>query len=66
MAGMLKIKLAKREKYVVYSVACLIAIFVLVIFLVIPFFKERERLRKGSEKEGGDLKEIAALSVVYQ
>lgn len=63
---MLKIKLAKREKYVVYGATGLIAIFILVIFLVIPFFKERERLREGIEKAEDDLKEIAALSVVYQ
>jgi hypothetical protein len=65
-ADMLRIKLAKREKYVVYSVTCLTAIFVLVIFLVIPFFKEKEQLKKGIEKANDDLKEIAALSVVYQ
>jgi hypothetical protein len=64
--GMLKIKLAKREKYVVYSAMCLIAIFILALFLVIPFFKERERLSKGIERAEDDLKEIEALSVVYQ
>jgi hypothetical protein len=63
---MLKIKLAKREKYIIYGATCLIAIFILVNFLVIPFFKERERLRKGIKKAEDDLKEIAALSVVYQ
>src|SRR4030043_276565 len=63
---MLKIKLAKREKYIVYGATCLIAIFILVNFLVIPFFKERERLRKGIKKAEDDLKETAALSVVYQ
>jgi hypothetical protein len=35
-------------------------------FLVIPFFKEKERLRKGIKKAEDDLKEIAALNVVYQ
>jgi hypothetical protein len=65
-AGMLKIKLAKREKYVVYTATCLVAIFILMIFLIIPFFKERERLRNGIRKAEDDLKEIAALSVVYQ
>jgi hypothetical protein len=63
---MLKIKLAKREKYVVYIAACLIVVFILVNFLVIPFFKERERLKKGIKTAEEDLKEIAALSVVYQ
>ena len=63
---MLKIKLEKREKYIIYGATCLIAIFILVNFLVIPFFKERERLRKGIKKAEDDLKEIAALSVVYQ
>jgi len=63
---MLKIKLAKREKYVVFIAACLIAIFILVNFLIIPFFKEKGRLRKGIKTAEDDLKEIAALSVVYQ
>ncbi len=43
---MLKIKLAKREKYVVYIAACLIAIFILVNFLIIPFFKEKGATKK--------------------
>ena len=63
---MLKIKLEKKEKYIIYGATCLIAIFILVNFLVIPFFKEKERLRKGIKKAEDDLKEIAALSVVYQ
>ena len=63
---MLKIKLGKKEKYIIYGATCLIAIFILVNFLVIPFFKERGRLRKGIEKAEDDLKEIATLSVVYQ
>ncbi|MBN1626030.1 MAG: hypothetical protein JW944_05850 [Deltaproteobacteria bacterium] len=63
---MLKVKLAKREKYVVYTATCFIAFFILVNFLVIPFFKERERMRKGIKKAEDDLKEIAALSLVYK
>jgi general secretion pathway protein M len=63
---MLKIKLAKREKYIVSIAACLISLFVILNFLVFPFLKERERLSKGIKTAGEDLKEIEALSVVYQ
>jgi len=63
---MLKIRLAKREKYIVSIAACLISFFILLNFLIFPFFKERERLNKGIKTAEEDLKEIADLSVVYQ
>ena len=63
---MLKIKLAKREKYVVLAAACLIALFLLINFLILPFFKEKDRLSKGIALKEMELKEIAALSSEYQ
>jgi len=63
---MLKINLAKREKYIVLMAACLIGLFLIINFLILPFLKERDRLRKGITAKEGELKEIAALSSVYQ
>jgi len=63
---MVKLKLAKREKYVVLAAACLIVLFLLVNFLVLPFFKEKDRLSKGIALKETELKEIAALSTEYQ
>jgi hypothetical protein len=63
---MLKIKLAKREKYVVFISACLISLFLLINFLILPFFKDRDRLRKGITTKETEYKEIASLGSVYQ
>jgi general secretion pathway protein M len=63
---MLNIKLAKREKVTVLIAACVISIFVLINFLILPFFQERARLKKGIAVKEGELKEIASLSAVYQ
>jgi general secretion pathway protein M len=62
---MLKIKLAKREKYVVVAAACFIALFLLINFAVLPFFKEKGRLSKGILVKEAEFKEIAALSSEY-
>ncbi len=63
---MLKIKLAKREKYIVLGAACLIALFLLINFLVLPFFKEKDRLTRGIALKETELKEIAGLSSEYR
>jgi general secretion pathway protein M len=63
---MLKIKLAKREKYVVLAAACLIVLFLLINFLILPFFNEKDRLSKGIALKEMELKEIASLSSEYQ
>ena len=63
---MLKMVLAKREKYVVSAAACLIALFLLINFLILPFLKEKDRLSKGIALKEAELGEIAALSSEYQ
>jgi len=63
---MIKFNLAKREKYVVIIAACLISLFLIVNFLILPFLKEKDRLRKGITLKEAELKQIASLSAVYQ
>jgi general secretion pathway protein M len=63
---MLKIKLAKREKYIVLISACLISLFLIINFLALPFFKEKDRLRKGISAKEEEMKEIASFGSVYK
>jgi general secretion pathway protein M len=63
---MLKINLAKRERYVVLTAACLIVLFLLINFLILPFFKEKDRFKKGIALKELELKEIAGLSSEYK
>jgi len=62
---MLKIRLEKREKLFVVTAVCLIAIFLLINFLIVPFFKEKARLSKGIALKELELKELAALGAEY-
>jgi general secretion pathway protein M len=63
---MLQIKLAKREKYIVIISACLISLFLIINFLVLPFFKAKDRLKKGIVAKEAEMKEIATLGTVYK
>jgi len=63
---MFKINLAKRERYVVFTAACLIGIFLLTNFLILPFFKEKDRLQKGIALKQEEFKQISDLSLEYQ
>jgi general secretion pathway protein M len=63
---MLQIKLAKREKYIVMISACLLSLFLIVNFLVLPFFKAKDRLKKGIVAKEAEMTEIAALGKVYK
>jgi general secretion pathway protein M len=63
---MFKIKLAKREKYVVLISTCLVLLFLLINFAILPFNREKDRLRKGITAKESELKEIASLSAVYK
>jgi general secretion pathway protein M len=63
---MLKIKLAKREKYVVIISACVASLFLIINFLILPFFNAKDRLRKGIVTKEGEYKEIASLISVYK
>jgi len=63
---MLKIKLAKREKYVVVIASCIIGLFLFINFIVLPFFKAKDRTSKGIATKEAEYKEIAELVSVYQ
>ena len=59
-------KLAKREKYLVSIAACVIAIFFVVQYLIMPFFEKRERLQKGITSKEAGLAEIVKLRAEYK
>ena len=59
-------KLAKREKYLVYGTACAITIFLLFEFLIFPVFEKKERFQRGIREKEIALKEILTLSADYQ
>ena len=63
---MLKISLIKREKYVVFTAACLIGLFLLVNFLVLPFFNKKDRMKKDIALKELELKELAGLTLEYR
>jgi len=63
---MLQIKLAKREKYIVIISACLLSLFLIVNFLVLPFFKAKDRLKKGIVAKEAEMMEIATFGKVYK
>jgi general secretion pathway protein M len=58
-------KLARREKYFIVTAVCFIAVFFLFQLVILPFFEERERLQKGIQQKGNDLKEMAELIAEY-
>jgi len=63
---MLKIKLEKREKYVVSGAMCMIGIFLLAYFIIFPFFTEKSRFKKGIAQKEDEYKQISELSLEYK
>jgi len=59
-------KLAKREKYLVYGTICAVAIFLLFELLISPFFEKKEWFERGIREKEVALKEILTLSADYQ
>lgn len=59
-------KIAKREKYFVSIGACILIIFFLLQFIVLPFFEKKERLKIDIQNKEKDLKELSLLSAEYQ
>lgn len=59
-------KLAKREKNLVYLAVLGVVVFALFQFLIFPFFDNREKLRRGVKGKERALQEILALSAEYQ
>jgi general secretion pathway protein M len=63
---MLQIKLAKREKYIVIISVSILVLFLIANFLVLPFFKAKDRLKKGIVAKDAEMTEIATLGTVYK
>lgn len=59
-------KLAKREKYILTAVACLIGAVLLLQLVVFPFFENRRRLRRGITAKQEALNQIVRLSADYK
>jgi general secretion pathway protein M len=59
-------KLATREKHLIWAGAVCVAIFILVQFLVFPFFESKRRMARGLKAKEKGLAEIARLSAEYQ
>jgi general secretion pathway protein M len=60
------VKLAKREKYLVSFAACAIGMFLLLQFLIFPFFEEKKRIQRGIRAREEGLEEIVRLRAEYQ
>jgi general secretion pathway protein M len=60
------VKLAKRERYFVMIAGCFIALFIVIQYLIAPFFEKRERLQKGIKAKEAGLAEIVRLSTEYR
>jgi general secretion pathway protein M len=59
-------RLARRERYLVSVAACCLAIFIILQFLVFPFFEKKRRIQRGlSTKEQG-IEEIVRLSSEFR
>lgn len=59
-------KLAKREIAFVSIGGGAVSIFLLLQFLIFPFFENRERIRRGIQITEESLREMAVLSAEYQ
>jgi len=59
-------KLAKREKYLVSAATCCVALFLLLQFVVFPFFENKKRISKGIKAKEIGLQEIMKLRAEYQ
>lgn len=58
-------KLNRREKYSVYAAAVIICMFVLIKFIVFPFFDKRERVARAIQVKTEILEEMTALKSRY-
>ncbi len=59
-------KLATREKHLIWAGVACIAIFVVLQFLIFPFFESKKRMARGLKAKEKGLAEIAILSAEYQ
>jgi general secretion pathway protein M len=58
-------KLNRREKYSLYAAAVIICIFVLIKFIVFPFFDKRERVTRAIQVKTEMLEEMLVLKSKY-
>lgn len=58
-------RLAKREKYVVAITACGLGVFLLLQFIIFPFFEERAHFKKGIQAEKKRYQTIATQITEY-
>lgn len=59
-------RLARRERYLVSVAACCLVIFIILQFLVFPFFEKKRRVQRGlSTKEQG-IEEMVRLSAEFR
>jgi len=59
-------RLEQREKYLVFFVACSIAIYFLLQFIIFPFFEKREHVERAIRTKEQALKEIVMLRAEHQ
>jgi hypothetical protein len=62
----INIKLARREKIIVSAGACFLGLFLLLHFLVFPFFSSRSKLHRSIKVDEQRLKEIMLLSSEFK
>ncbi len=58
-------KLARREKYSLYALSCVICLFVIFEFLVFPSLDKRERLKRTLQAKTDILEKMTALQSEY-
>lgn len=59
-------KLAKREKYLIFAAAGCVVVFLVLQFLIFPFFESKRRIAGGLKAKETGLDEIIKLSAEYQ
>ncbi|MBW1779159.1 MAG: hypothetical protein JRL30_00275 [Deltaproteobacteria bacterium] len=59
-------KVGKREKISVILAVCCLAVFVLVQFIIFPFFDKRDAIKRGIAAKRIGLKEMIALRAEYE
>ncbi len=59
-------RLAKREKFLVSSAGCTIALVILFHFFILPFFEKKDSLKKGVATKEVALEEVMLMSAEYK
>ena len=59
-------KLNRREKYIVYSVGCLLGLLVIAQFIIRPFFESKQQLERTLQTRKVELEQMRALQAEYK